>query len=79
MLIGTVTDRSNLVREIEENVRKSRNILENSLAFLVVWVWNHYSTNANNRTTSRRYLGCHPRCDGDGRWVLVSGEEYCGR
>ena len=35
MLIGTVTDRSNLVREIEENVRKSGNILEYSLAFFL--------------------------------------------
>ena len=35
MLIGTVTDRSNLVREIEENVRKSGNIFEYSLAFFL--------------------------------------------
>ena len=35
VLIGTVTNRSNLVRAIEENVRKSKTILEYSLAFFL--------------------------------------------
>ena len=79
MLIGTVTDRSNLVREIEENVRKSRNILENSLAFFLGMGMDSLFNNHQQSNNFTQVPGMSPVVRGRRAVVLVSGEEYCGR